>query len=189
MQFWQSFVEYIKNLDRTRYVWYQYAYLSISIICFVAVIGWFFGQRHVQQQNMASLNKVRTVIQQYLTEFQSVRTQKDEVDAMLKKDKAFYIQKYFEDVVRALSITQKSTSSLVATDLANGYTEESLQVKISSITTDVLVNFLQKIKETPRVYIKDLSIVAGPGMPKTIQASMTIATLKPKDDRQQSVEE
>ena len=189
MQYWQSFVEYVKNLDRTRYVWYQYAYLGMCAICFVAIVGWFFGQRHVQQQNLASLNKARTVVQQYLTEFQSVRSQKDEVDAMLKKDKGFYIQKYFEDVMQSLAITQKSTSSLVAVDLSNGYTEESLQVKISSIAMDVLVHFLQKIKETPRVYIKDLSIVAGSGMPRTIQASMTLATLKPKDDRQQSVEE
>lgn len=188
MQFWQAFVEYIKNLDRVRYTWYQYAYLGLCALCFVAIIGWFFSERHIKQQNLASLNKVRSVIQQYLTDYQVVRNQKDDVDAMLKKDKGFYIQKYFEDVVQSLMITQKSTSSLVATDLANGYTEESLQVKISLITTDVLVTFLQKIKETPRVYIKNLSIIASGGVTRTIQASMTLATLKPKDDRQQSAE-
>ncbi len=182
MQFWQTLVEYINTLDYKRYQWYQYIYLTVVLCCFVCIIGIFFQARHAEQKKYIELNKVRSHIQHYLTEYQAVRTQKDFVDEMLKKDSSFYLQKYTEELLQSTSIAKKNIANLVVTDLANGYTEESLAVKISGITTDVLVALLQKIEQTPRVYIKNISITAD--KTRTIQVSLALATLKPKKNQQ-----
>ena len=171
--------DFIKGLDQKEMARNQYIYIG----CFTLLVS-FLIFRHIDLRNkydkkMNALSQSRKTIQKVLTEYGNVKNQKIEVDALLKKDKSFYIQKYFQDVVKSLQITRQSTASLVSQTLPNGYIEESLQINLAQINMKQLCDLLQKIETTSRVYAKSLDISKGT-INKTMSVSMVIATLKPK---------
>jgi type II secretory pathway component PulM len=65
----------------------------------------------------------------------------------------------------------------------NGYDEESLQINFSQMSMKQLCEFLQSLQANPRVFVKDLDITKG-SVAKKINASLTIATLKPVVEKQ-----
>lgn len=173
---------FIRGLDRKELMKYAYVYVG----CFIATVA-FLLFRHVNTCNdlvrqINQTNRARKDLQVIMTEYGKVKQQKEQVDALLKKDKSFYLQKYFQELLQTLKITQKPSTSLVSQNLPNGYVEESLQIRFSSLTMQQLCEFLQKLEETPRVYAKKLDISSKGVQSRSIAVSMVIATLKPKEE-------
>ncbi len=175
----ESVKDYIQGLNSKEVVRILYAY----IITFMLLVG-FLLYRHFNmiadaEQKNKLLNKARQDIQMILTEYDHIKSKKSEVDLLLAKDKNFYIQKYYQDALTELNITNQSSSNLVSQTWPNGYIEESVQINLSQVTMKQLCEFLQHLQATPRVFVKNLDILKG-NVDKKINVNMSIATLKPE---------
>ena len=129
------------------------------------------------------MNKARRDIQGILTDYEQMKNKKNEVDLILMKDKNFYIKKYYQDTIKELNISNESSSNLMTQTWPNGYDEESLQINFLHMSMKQLCEFLQSLQTNPRVFVKDLDITKG-SVAKKINASLTIATLKPVVEKQ-----
>lgn len=161
--------------------------MMIYFVCFTLITGLLllrhFNLLHAIEQKTKTLNKARKDIQLIMTEYEHIQNKKNEVDLILMKDKNFYIKKYYQDTIKELNITNESSSNLITQSWPNGYDEESLQINLSQISMKQLCEFLQSLQTNPRVFVKNLDISKG-SIPKKINASLTIATLKLVVDKQ-----
>ena len=172
---------FVKRLDGREFFIYSMAYLGLSLFALSVIIV-----RHVYLsrdavENYQKLNKTRVTVQSILSKFSNVEKQREKVDAILKKDKNFYIQKFFHDLLQKNKNNAHSTDKLSKQKQDNGYTEESLAINLTQITTKQLCEILKDIEDEDRVYIKNVDIT-GMAAAKKINVSMNIATLIPKAD-------
>ncbi len=172
--FINSFHNFIRGLDKKEFIRYSGIYITICIIAIVVIMV-----RHIYlvsdaKVKVQQLNQTRTSIQKILTKFSQVDQQKKKVDSLLK-DKGFYIQKEFQDLAKKQKIN--ALEKLSKEKLQNGYTEESVQITLTQISTKQLCELLQDIENQPRIYIKFVDITKGSA--RKINVSMSIATLIP----------
>ena len=102
------------------------------------------------------LNQARRDIQQILTEYEHIKSKQNDVDELLAKEKNFYIQKYYQDTIASVHITNQTVSALNSATWPNGYLEESININFSAITMQQLCEFLQALQANSRVFIKNL---------------------------------
>lgn len=163
--------------------------IAAYFVFFSFIIGFLFFRHfnllHDIQEKSKLLNKARQNIQVVLTEYDNLKNKKNEVDQILLKDKNFYLVKYYQDTMAALSIMNKTCSPLVVQTGPAGYDEESLQIGFNQITMKQLCEFLENVQKNHRVFVKNLDITKGP-VPKRINASLTIATFKLVAEKQAS---
>lgn len=179
----QSVRDYLYGLNKKETM----RIMGAFFILFICIIS-FLLFKHVNllhniEQKTQVLNKARRDIQIILTEYEHMKNKKNEVDLILMKDKNFYIKKYYQDTVKELHIVNESSSSLMTQLWPNGYEEESLQINFLQISMKQLCEFLQSLQTNQRVFVKDLNITKG-SIAKKINASLTIATLKPVIEKQ-----
>ncbi len=174
----ESIKDYIHGLNDKEMLRIIVAY----IVAFMLIIGLLlyrhFNMIADMQQKTKVLNKARQDIQVILTEYNHVKNQKNNVDILLAKDKNFYLQKYYQDTINNLNITNQSSSNLVSGVGPAGYNEESLQINFTQVTMQQLCEFLQALQATPRVFVKNLDIIKV-NVDKKINVNISLATLKP----------
>lgn len=176
-----SFRDFIRGLDKKEFRFYATLYV---IICALFVGG--IVVRHMYlvqdaQEKLKQLNSARTSVQKIVTNFSQVAQQRAKVDDLLKKDKNFYIQKYFQDLAQKINVFKHSTDKPAKQRLENGYTEENLSINLTQITTKQLCELLQDIENESRIYIKFVDITKMAST-KKINVTMSIATLLPQLD-------
>ncbi len=174
----ESIKDYIQGLNQKEMMRIVIAY----IVAFVLLVGFLvyshFNAIVSAQQKTKLLNKARKDIQLILTEYDHIKSKKSEVDALLAKDKNFYIQKYCQDTLNDVKLTNQSPLTLVTTTWPNGYIEESVQINVSQITMKQMCEFLQALQTNQLVFVKNLEILKGT-VAKKINVNMLVATLKP----------
>ncbi len=174
----ESVKDYIQSLNQKEIVRILFAYF----IGFVLLVG-FMIYRHFNmiaeaEQKTKLLNRARKEIQVVLTEYDTIKNKKNEVDVLLAKDKNFYLVKYCQDTLSSVNITNAPPLSLVNQPWPNGYTEESVQINLSQVTMKQVCEFLEALQATPRIFVKNLDFVKG-NVEKKINVNMSVATLKP----------
>jgi hypothetical protein len=174
----ESIKDYIQGLNQKEIARILFVYL----IGFLFLVG-FLLYRHFNaiagaEQKTKLLNKARQDVQIVLTEYDHIKNKKSEVDALLAKDKNFYVQKYCQDTLSGLNLTNQSPLSLVSSTWPNGYIEESVQINLSQITMKQACELLQALQANHLVFVKNLDILKGT-VDKKINVNMSVATLKP----------
>lgn len=175
-----SLRDFIRGLDKKELKLYGSLYMGI---CVVIVTGIMVRHAYLVREaknKVKLLNQARNKVQGVLTDFGQVVQQRTKIDALLKKDKNFYIQKFFQDLTQRLVIIKDATEKLSTQKLENGYTEESLNINLVRITTQQLCELLQAIEKEERIYIKNIDITKT--VAKKINVTMVIATLIPKSE-------
>ncbi len=182
MEFLRPFKEAILSRTNKELLLWIYGYLGFVV--FVVGLYLFFHMRSIQEMNVQyqGINKSRKRLQVVLSEYQSVKQQQLQVDEIVKKDKSFYLKKYYQDLIAAVGIVATGDAAISDQKLENGYSLELLQARFVSTTTQKLVEFLQKIEESARVYVKTIEITKGM-QPNTIAVVLMLATIKPKEEK------
>jgi type II secretory pathway component PulM len=159
--------------------------LGYIVLMIIGVTGFLLYHRMIiddLKTKYSVLVKSAKKIEASLNEYQTVLQQKKQVDDILAKDKNFYIKEYFQKTASANNMNNIGQINTTDQKLENGYSEEVLQAKISGVSTQQMVTFLQKLEENQRVYIKMVDITKE-GAGKTISFSVSIATVKPKEEK------
>ncbi|OGB86505.1 hypothetical protein A3J41_01285 [candidate division TM6 bacterium RIFCSPHIGHO2_12_FULL_38_8] len=180
MIFFDSIRDFIRNLSRQEMIKWGSLYVGICVIGMIIIIV-----RHNMQSNewytkIKQLNKARSTVQQVFTKFNIVQQQKNKVDEALKANKNFNIQKYFQDLLAQQNLSAQTTAKFSYEKLPNGYTQESLLLNISQISTQQLCQLIAAIENQPLVYITTVDI-AHMIQAKKINVTMTAATLRAEE--------
>jgi len=173
----ESIKDYIQSLNYKEFIQLIAVYFFVIFFGIAFLIYHHFQAISDMEQKTKVLNKARQDIQMILTEYNHIQTKKNEVDALLQKDKSFYLQKYYQDTVASVNISNQTASNLITQTWSNGYSEESLQINFSQITMKQLCEFLQAVKGNERVFVKNVDIVKS-NVDKKINVTLSIATLK-----------
>jgi len=174
----ESLKDYLQGLSHKEVL----RIISLYAIIFMALVG-FFLFRHFNtiaelDEKTRLLNKARGQIQQVLTSYEHIKNKKKEVDKLLAEDKNFYLQKYYQDTIAGLNISNPVASTLQSSAGPAGYTEDSLQITLSQISMKQLCDFLQALQSKQRVFVRNVDITKA-NVDKKINVNMSIATLKP----------
>lgn len=175
-----SIRDFVRNLDRKEMIRWGTVYVAVCVAIMAIIIV-----RHVMQsdtiyQNTVQLNKARANVQQIFTKFARVQQQRNKVDAALKQDKSFNIQKFFQELVGQQGLTSQLTWRFARQKLPNGYIEESLAVTGTQITTQQLCELIIAIEKQSLMYITFVDITHMTHA-KKINVSMSIATLRAEE--------
>jgi hypothetical protein len=131
-------------------------------------------------QKLIQLNKTRSNMQQLFTNFNIVQQQKNKVDEELKKNKAFYIQKYVQDLLAHQGLSAQVNSKFSYEKLPNGYIQDSLVLSCTQINTQQLCDLIVAIENQPLMYIISVDITHV-AQAKKINVTMTVATLRAEE--------
>lgn len=171
---------FIQNLTHKEFIKWASVYIGIVTLGLALIII-----RHVMVNSdlsakLIQLNKSRSKIQQIFTEFNVIQGKKTELDELLKKNKNFNIQKYFQDLSGQHRLQPAPSVRFASEKLPNGYIQESLMITLSNITTKQLCDLMTSIEQQPLVHINFVDITHQPSTSK-ITVSMTIATLRAEE--------
>ena len=178
----ESIQDYIATLNQKEIFRGICAYLIGFILLVIFLLYRHNTMLADAQQRAKLLNKARQDVQTILTQYDTIKSKKADVDEKLMKDKNFYLVKFYQDTIASTNITSQNNPNLVSGAGPAGYSEESLQLNFTQITMQKLCEFLQALQATPRVTVKDLEISKG-NVEKKINVSMSLATLKPTVDK------
>ena len=182
MEFLRPLKDVILSFTNTELLLWIYGYLAAVV--FMAGLYLFLHTRSIQEMHVQyqGINKSRKHLQVVLSEYQAVKQQQLQVDEIVKKDKNFYLKKYYQDLIASVGIIATGDATISDQKLENGYSLELLQARFASTTTQKLVEFLEKIEESARVYVKTIDITKG-AQPHTIAVALVLATIKPKEEK------
>ena len=172
--------DFVRNLNRKEMIRWGAVYVAVCVsIMVIILVRHVFVSGEIYQKTV-QLNKARANVQQIFTKFAMVQQQKNKVDAALKQDKSFNIQKFFQELVSQQGLTSQVTWRFARQKLPNGYIEESLPVTCNQITTQQLCELILAIEKQTLMYISFVDITHT-AHAKKINVSMTIATLRAEE--------
>jgi hypothetical protein len=180
MIFFDSIRDFIRNLSPKEITKWGSIYVGICIMGMIIIMIRHSMINSEWDQKITQLNKARSNVQQIFTKFNIVQQQKNKVDEALKQNKTFNIQKYFKDLLTQQNLTDQVTSKFSYEKLPNGYTQESLAVNCSQISTQQLCELIVAIENQPLMFIISVDITHLIHARK-INVSMTIATLRAEE--------
>ncbi|MCL4229108.1 hypothetical protein KJZ61_00260 [Candidatus Dependentiae bacterium] len=182
MQFIQKLYAYFDTLERAKV--YRYIIVSVVGTLLLAGAGLYYVHRTIQslQSELEEINDLRSSrVQSILRRIEHVKQQRTEVNAILAEDEAFKIGGYLDEKLDLLGIaTNKKEETATQVVLDDNYRESVLSVKFAEITMKQLTELLNIIEQNKRIYTKALEITRSTKVPRTIDVSLTIATLQPR---------
>lgn len=172
--------DFIQNLNEKSFIKYVILFWCfIFLIVILLVVNYFWSVSSAQQQ-ISAINDSREQTVEILQKAQRVEQQRKAVDAILAQDPEFKIDGFIRDITKNLNLEQNFTSGEFTTStVEDNYREQAEKVTLDGINMKQLTQFLSTIEQTNRLYIKDLEIVRSEKNPRTINSTLTIATLLP----------
>jgi hypothetical protein len=170
---------FLKNLDMPEI--YKYTGILLGAVALIlGLILWnYYSGVQTLQKRLIAVNKQRTETRQLLEKNEQVLQQQAHVDAVLDRDKNFKIKEYFMAIVQKLGLSSliSKDADISANTLVNDYTEIKLDVGLSGMNMQQLVDLLYNIEQNERVYTKELKITKSLRS-ATIDVSLVIATFE-----------
>jgi hypothetical protein len=180
----ESIKQFFAQLEERTF--YQYVGVFVAGLAMVMAFTVFLQYRATANltKQAKKLNLLREESQEILSHYQQVREQEEAVTALLEKDKNFKIVNYLDTVLAALSIIQNKTNQTLSEEPLEhpaNYTEITLHVSLTNLTTRQLAELLHEIEKNERIYTKDLEVTKSPTQP-VIDVSISLATLQPRTE-------
>ena len=182
MIFFTKLSSYISELDEKKLKKYI-LFFATSVAFIIAIIAMqYFRKINKYKNEINQINTERRKTKEILNQYELVKKQRNDVNALLEKDKGFKIKQYLDDLLNSLQIMKNKKRAELAPEeeLDDDYTEIKLEVSLESLNTRELTNFLDAIEKSERVYTKELEINHPRKKASMINVNLTIATLQPK---------
>lgn len=159
--------------------------IAAAALCFLGlmfgIIYYFYSSVSELHKNIKANNIKREDVQKVLKRLQVVRSQKEEVNALLAEEKGFLISQFVSETIDNLHLKE----FLKKDEFNDGeyvynkkYKEPLVVIVLTGITIEPLCKLLSAIEEKKRVYIKDLSISKKTKSSTIDTVSLTVATLR-----------
>jgi len=108
-----------------------------------------------------------------------VEQQRAKINKLLTENENFKIGGFFEDLLTRLQLTNnKESTRPLSAEKDNEYRESSLEARLVNITMQQLCTLLNEMNSNKLVYTKEIDITKSKRVPRTIDVTLTIATLQ-----------
>lgn len=181
MELFDKMQAYLSSIDQKRF--FQYMIGMLGTITFALALLFFNYYRTVSKlkAEAMAINELREKEKTILDKAQRIKKDQKEIDAILAQDKNFKIAGYFTDLIEKVGLAQKKPSIEVTTAPQEGkYQESILQALFTILSMKELTELLQEIELNKRVFIKELDITPSKKQANSIDVTLIIATLEPK---------
>ncbi len=181
MNFIQNLQNILIDLDSNKQI--RYFLITASIAGSISLGLIFYGRNKANKaiQEMRTLNTMRIKAKELLEKNIIVEQKKQEVESILRKDNSFKIKEFFDQILRETNLQEKSTKEPEigsAKNLNNGYNEIKLEASFSDITMQDITELIMLLEKNPRIFTKDLVMSRNKSNPKSLDMTITIATLQ-----------
>ena len=175
----ENIKNYLKNIQEKTF--YQYLAGVVGVIVVLCGLIFFLYFRSISnlKQEISNLNDSRDRAKEILDQAEKVQKQRTAVDTILAQEPDFKIAGYISDLLAKKGL--KPTQETAADGYQEGnYLEKLLTIQLQEISMRDLTELLDEIEQKERLYLKEIDINKSKKSPKTIDVTMTIATLLPK---------
>lgn len=178
-----KYTELIFKLNKKDFLRLIVAIATLTALLAIFLVYLFFHQKHTLLKELQNAYKQRNEAYQLIEKNNEIQRQKAVVSQLLEKNSDFRLMQFFDTLIDSLRLTQYvENKQLTTTELENNtLTELALEVKIANINMKQAVEFLEKIEENERIYIKKLEIKKAGKLP-AVDVDITIATLQLKSE-------
>lgn len=182
MKYFDPIIDFFKRID-ARLFWQ----LLIGFLTSLTLILMFLVYRHYRtinllQEDIEEINELRKKTRRILTQAHQVQTQRDTVKKLLESNLDFKIGGYFENLLNQLNLSTKKEMDTISTiDRQDNYRENILNAKFVDMNMKELTELLAELDKNPLIFTKELDIMQSEKKPKTLDVTLTIATLEPKE--------
>jgi len=171
---------FINNLEEKQFYLYLSGFFSAMALIFVLGIILFYRDVAYYKKQLVLLNEQREEIQLLLQKNFRVEQQRTKINQLLSENENFKIGGFFEDLLTRLQLTnnKESTRPLSADTVSGEYRESILEARLVNITMQQLCTLLDDMHTNRLVYTKEIEISKSKRIPRTIDVTLTIATLQ-----------
>ena len=180
MNFFTRIKNFIEETSEKNLLYYVIGSLGVIVALLGLLIYWHFSSVFYYKETIRKINNSRKQVRVILNRNKQVEKEKLQVDDMLDQEPDFNLQQYFEQISSNLGIKKDNTSINTATIDRGQYSERNVTATFAGITMKLLTRLLQEIEQNIRINVKELDIT--PGKSKTIDVTITIATLQKKSE-------
>lgn len=171
--------DFINSLDLNS--WYQYIALYIGTLLLLMGTIFFFYYRSANRwiNTLSDINAQREKARMILQKAAQVYSYRAEVNRMIQQDPDFKIAGYLQEIMGTVGIafTDIKTTQV---DREDNYQETLATITFASTTMKKLIEFLDVIYKNKRLHTKDLDIIRSKKVPRTIDVTVVIATMQPR---------
>jgi type II secretory pathway component PulM len=161
-----------------------YALTATSIFLVLAGLIMFRNYRAVKnrQLKLNAINEQREELNSILMRYEHVKQQKAAVDSVLAQNVDFKIKEYADTTLQQAGLTDKQSqeAELTSEELANGYTEIKLQLRLANITMQNIVQLIDALEKNARIYTKNMEIYRATNS-ALVNLNLLLATLEPRE--------
>jgi len=173
---------WLADLDTTKQI--RYFAIGAGVLALINIALMVYGHHATNNviKEVANINKMRRQAQQILQKNVLVEQKKQEVESILTKDPSFKIKEFFDQTIEDTHLASKSTKEPEigsARNLNNGYNEIKLEASFSEVTMQDITELILALEKNPRIFTKDLIMSRNKNNTKSLDVTITIATLQP----------
>lgn len=179
MEFFDKLKAMLDTLTKKQF--YTYVFGGLAAFLFLLLVIMFYCYRSSKSlvKQIDDLNKVRAEVKTILIKKELIKKQKEKMDALIAQAPDFVLGGFLEDdVLPKLGLNDKADrkqSKTVSVD--DNYNESIIDMTLSDINMKQLVEFLDAIEISRRVYVKKLEITKSK---TTLEVNVSLAALVPK---------
>ncbi len=181
---------FFENLDQKQFQQYMLIVFVMLLLVASFVIFQFYSATNALRIKMNNINEQREQVRDILNKAHLLLQKKNEIKELFEEDKSFKIAQAFKEIIEQVGLSNKIQSDLVPTqeDKPGDYGEIILAGQLSDIDMKQITDLLAAIAKKKRIYIKNIDMVRAKKGQNSIDMSITIATLYPKNEQAEAVE-
>jgi len=171
----------INSLSAKNFYLYSGIFLGIIFMIHGFIIFNHYRRMDSLKKQIEETNELRTdKVQPLLIKTKNVRKQQEQVDALLAQDPHFKLEGYIKELLAELNLKPDMVQPS-QTVSQEKYLETKVVIKLVDITTQQIAELLENIESNQRINLNNLEVVRSKKKPNTIEVSLTVAALQPKE--------
>ena len=176
MKFLNSFLSFVKHLDRQEFIKYAGGYALGVLLLLTGTVLWRYFAVSSLDERFETLSETRERVQSLMTKNDKLKKEQKRLDEIIKGD--FSLAEAFTNMLSGLGLRATKEVPTKTTPINNQYDKRSVTADISELDMKQITQLIQAIDQNERIIIEELTITRKPSM--SLDISITVATLVKK---------
>lgn len=174
---------FLESLDEKTWNRYMGIVFACLLTLMLLIIFWYYRAAGNVKRAINGINDEREQVHEILTRAQRVAKQRQEITTLLDEDPDFKIKGYLQEVMGRIGIAHNITTEndTQIDHEGDDYRESRVTYQFTATTMKELTELLEDIEQNKRLFTKELEITKSKKVPKTIDVTLTVATMQPKN--------
>lgn len=176
----ENIQHFINNLEEKTFYLYLMGVFAVLFGIMGMIIFHYYSNINSLQERIDTINEQRIKVKRLLAINAQVKKHRAEVDTILASEEGFKISGYFKDLLARLGLSNKYVVHYTSTvKHENKYEEHTYKVQLTDMNMKQLCELLNALDQKKRIYTKELEITKTKQARKSLDVTLTIATLEP----------